>query len=266
MLYPLSYEGWSPARYRSHRRSCRTTAHPTRSSGCHGRSATLTGHDRAPCDHVPRRLPLGCRHRQLPDRGGSPRRWSRRQRVGRVLPHGGQGGQRPQRRRGLRPLPPARRRRRHDGRPRSAVLPLLDLVVEGHPRRPRRREPRGPRLLPPLGRAPARQRHHPVPDAVPLGPPPGTRGDRRVPQPRHRQLVRRLRRAHGARTRRPGPDVVDVQRALVLRLPRPRRRTPRARPDGPPRSRHRRPPSTARPRARAPGHAGRTQRPRSSAS
>ncbi len=40
------------------------------------------------------------------------------------------------------------------------------------------REPRGPRLLPPVGGAPARQRHHPVPDALPLGSPPGTRGDR----------------------------------------------------------------------------------------
>ena len=36
-----------------------------------------------------------------------------------------------------------------------------------------------------------------VPDAVPLGPAAGARGHRRLPQPRHRQLVRRLRRADG---------------------------------------------------------------------
>ena len=40
----------------------------------------------------------------------------------------------------------------------------------------------------------ARTRHRAVPHALPLGPPVGARGDRRIPQSRHGELVLRLRR------------------------------------------------------------------------
>ena len=167
---------------------------------------------------------MGGGHRRLPDRGRRQRRRPRPLRVGRLLAHPRQGRQRAHRRRRLRPLPPRRGRRGHDGRARSAVLPLLDLVVAGAARGPRQRQRRRDRLVLPARRSAARARHRAVSHTVPLGPPVGTRADRRLPQPRHRQVVLRLRRTDGERARRPGVDVGHVQRAVVLRLPRARRR------------------------------------------
>ena len=53
---------------------------------------------------------------------------------------------------------------------------------------------RGPRLLPPAGRRPARARHRADGDAVPLGPAAGAAGRRRLGEPRRRLPLRRLRR------------------------------------------------------------------------
>ena len=206
--------------------------------------------DRTTGDRVPRRLPVGCRDRQLPDRGRRQRGRASTERLGHVLAHRGQGGQRRDGRHRLRPLPSGRRGRRDDGRPRLADVSLLGVVVAGGARRPWHGQRGRHRLLPAARRSPAGPRHHAVPDALPLGSPPGARGARRLPEPGHRQLVRRLRRADGTRTRRPGADVVDVQRAVVLRLPRPRVGPSRAGTHRPGRGRHRRPSRVARPRPR----------------
>ena len=83
------------------------------------------------------------------------------------------------------------------------VLPLLDLVAARAARRRRAAQPGGRALLPPPGRGAARARHRAGGDALPLGPPAGAAGRRRLGQPRHRRALRRVRAAHGARARRP---------------------------------------------------------------
>ena len=94
--------------------------------------------------------------------------------------------------------------------------------------------------------------HRAVADALPLGPAAGARGRRRLDQPRHRLPVRRVRRLGARGARRPGADVDDAQRAVVLGVPRLHRGPPRAgSPGGRRRSRRRSPPAArARPRRR----------------
>ena len=79
--------------------------------------------------------------------------------------------------------------------------------------------PAGRALLPPPGRGAARARHRAGGDALPLGPPAGAAGRGRLGQPRHRRALRRVRAAHGARARRPGPDLDHPQRAVGGDLP-----------------------------------------------
>ena len=85
------------------------------------------------------------------------------------------------------------------------------------------------RLVPGAGRRAPRPRHRAGRHALPLGPPPGPRGRRRLARPRHRLPLRRLRRPRRRRPRRPGPAVGHGQRALVLGDARLRRRHPRPR-------------------------------------
>ena len=76
------------------------------------------------------------------------------ERVGHVLAHRGQGRQRRHGRRRLRPLPPRRRGRRDDGRPRPADVPLLDRRGRGScPTAAARSTATGIALLPPARRA-----------------------------------------------------------------------------------------------------------------
>ena len=70
-----------------------------------------------------------------------------------------------------------------------------------------RANPDGSGVLRPADRGAPGPRDHAQRDAVPLGPAPGAGGHRRVPQPGHGQLVRRLRRVDGPSLRRPSDDV-----------------------------------------------------------
>ena len=149
-------------------------------------------HDRV--DPVSRRLPLGLRHLRLPDRGLAARRRRRAEHLA-ALPHTpGLVARRRHRRRRLRSLPPLRRatsrscassacRRTASASSWSRVLPDGTGAVNEA----------GPRLLRPARRRAARGRHRADRDALPLGPAGRARRPRRLAQPRHRGLVRRLR-------------------------------------------------------------------------
>ena len=121
-----------------------------------------------------------------------------------------------------------------------------------------RRQPAGARLLPGAGGRAPDERHRADRHPVPLGPPPGPRGCRRLAGPRHRRPVRRLRRRCGRRPRRSGAAVDHDQRALVRGHAGLRRRHPRPRTHRAGRGRGRRPPPVAGARA---GH-GRATCPR----
>jgi hypothetical protein len=102
------------------------------------------------------------------------------------------------------------------GEPRR--LPLLDLLGAGPARGKGHPQRRGPRLLrPPRGR-PARARAQARRHALPLGASLAPRRSRRLAQPRHRGLVRRLHRGHHAPHRRPRLVGRADQRALVRGL------------------------------------------------
>ncbi len=159
----------------------------------------------------------------------------------------------------MRPLPADARRRGVDGRSRTRHLPLLGGVATGPPRRWRGQPGRSRLLLAPRRRT-AGARHQALGDAVPLGPAADPRGRRRLDEPRHRVSLRGVHE-HGPRgPRRPGADVDDVERAVVLGLPRLRRRRSRAGTNRAARCRRRRPPPAARPRSRHRGAAGRRRR------
>jgi len=131
-------------------------------------------------DPLSRRLPVGRRHVGLPDRGLAARRRRRPEQLASLRAHPRAHAQRRHWRRGVRPLPPLRRRRGADGGTRSGRLPLQHLV-EPHPaRRPRARESPRTRLLLAPGRPPARPRDPPAGHAVPLGSAGSARGPGRL--------------------------------------------------------------------------------------
>ncbi|CAA9396167.1 MAG: GH1 / GH5_19, partial [uncultured Quadrisphaera sp.] len=220
-------------------------------------------------DHLPARLPLGVRHRLVPDRGRRRRGRPHPLDLGRLQPHARQGARRRHRRRRRRPLPPLRRRRRADGPPGPAELPLLGRLAADHPAGDRRRarpgEPRGAGVLRPPRRRPARRGDRPRCHAVPLGPAAGPRGRRRVDRPAHRRALRRVRRRRRRAARRPPVDGDHPQRAVVLGVPRLRLRGARARAHRARRSAGRGAPPEPRPRPRrqrrARGRAGHRRRP-----
>ncbi len=80
----------------------------------------------------------------------------------------------------LRPLPPVRRGRRADGRPRRRRVPLLDLLAPRPARRHGPGQPGRAGLLRPAGRRAAGARRRAGGDAVPLGPAAGAAGPRRL--------------------------------------------------------------------------------------
>ncbi len=154
------------------------------------------------------------------------------------------------------------RRRGPHGRPRPRRVPVLGGLAPGDARRGRGRQPVRARLLPGARRRAARRRHRARRHPLPLGPPPGAGGRRRLARPRHRRAVRRLRRRRGRRPRRPGPPVDHRERALVRGHARLRRGRPRPRPHRPRRRGRRRPPPAAGPRPRRrrpPGHRDRSR-------
>ncbi len=123
-------------------------------------------------------------------------------------------------------------------------------------RGPRRRK--RPGLLPLARRRAAPRRHQARRHALPLGPAAGAGGRGRLARARDRRTVRGLRGHHGPRARRPGIDVDDAERALVLGLPRLRLRGPRPRPHRTGRRAAGRPPPQPRPR---PGDRGAAREP-----
>ena len=135
---------------------------------------------------------------------------------------------------------------------RRAELSLLDVVVEDPPRR-RAGQPGRTRLLLAAGRRTARPRHHAVADALPLGPAAGDRGRGRLAQPGHGVPLQRVRPGRPRSAGRPRAGLDHAERALVLGVPRLRRRRPRPRCAGSRRRPGRHAPSAARPRPRRPG-------------
>ena len=84
-------------------------------------------------------------------------------------------------------------------------------------------QPARARLLRPPRRRARRRRHPADGDAVPLGPAAVAGGPRRLDVARHRGAVRGPRDGGPRPPRRPGADVDDAQRAVVLLVPRLRR-------------------------------------------
>ena len=106
--------------------------------------------------------------------------------------------------------------------PRRRELSLLDRLAAGAAGGQRRGERRGPAVVPRPRRGFARARDRARRDALPLGPPAGAAGRRRLGRARHHRALRRVRgdRGRGARRRRRGVD--HAQRAQRRRLPGPR--------------------------------------------
>ena len=131
----------------------------------------------------------------------------------------------------VRLLPPLRSGHRAHAGARPRRLPLLHRLAARRAGRTRPRQRGRPRLLRPSGRRPARRRHPPVRLALPLGPPAGSRGRRRLALARDAGGVRRVRRGRGPTARRPGPELADAERAVLRLVARLRTRPPRSRQD-----------------------------------
>ncbi len=175
---------------------------------------------------VPGRLRLGLRRLRLPDRGSGGRGRPGTVDLGHLRPPAGRDRRRQHGRRRLRPLPPLPRGRAADGRPGGARVSLQRQLVARPAHGDRRRQPARPRLLRAPRRRPARRGRPAADQPVPLGPAAGAAGPRRLRQPAGRGLVHRLRRAARVEPGRPRQGLDDVQRAGLLRLPRPCRRHP----------------------------------------
>src|SRR5581483_6190790 len=182
--------------------------------------------------------------------------------LGHGLRHSRPGPPRRQRGRGRRPPPADGRRRRADGPARAGGLPLLRRLAPGPALGPGPGQRRRGRLLRPPRRRPAGGGHRAVRHALPLGPPPGPGGRRRLAGTGERRAVRGLRRPGRGRPRRPGPPLVHGQRAVVRGDVRLLLRRPRPRPGRPRRGGGRRPPPAPGPRAggRRPPGGGATRR------
>ena len=180
---------------------------------------------------APARLPVRHEHRQLPDRGRRRRGRPGPEHLGHLLRRARTRRRRQLRRGRVRPLPPRRRGRRADGAARHRRLPLLDRVAADPAHRSRTGQREGAGVLRPARRHPARPRPAADGHALPLGPPAGPRGRRRLAQPGDRGPVRRLRRDRGRQARRPGRALGAGQRAQRRLAPRLRHgaRTPPAR-------------------------------------
>ena len=252
---------------RSRRSSCscsccrRRVASSSRWLRRNRRIVDTLAHDERSCSGpLPQRLPVGRRHRQLPDRGGA-RRPAAATSVWDTFCHTRARCERRHRRRRLRPLRPGRRRRGDDGRPRPAGLPLLVRVAAGDARGPRHgRTPRASPSTTGWSTLLLDSDIEPVPDAVPLGPAAGARGQRRLPQPRHApSWFADYAAAHG----REFGDSVTSGRPSTSRGATPTSATRRRARAGPHATRRRRrggAPRTAGPRPRAPGDALRARR------
>ena len=224
-------------------------------AGAVGRTRTPR-HERAAHEHpVPRRLRLGHRHRELPDRGRRRRGRALSVDLGHVRAHPRQDPGRRHRRRRRRPLPPLRGGRPADGRPRRRLVPLLDRLAARAARRARGDQRGRHRLLRAAHRRAAGEGHHALGHALPLGPPAGAAGRRRLAGARHRGALRRLRRRGLRAPARPRHALDDAQRAVGLGLHRLRERAPRAGDPGRRGGAARGPPPDARPRARDDGDA-----------
>ena len=118
------------------------------------------------------------------------------------------------RRRRLRSLPPLQGGRRADEGARPQGLPPQRLLAARAARGDRRGQRQGAGLLRPPDRRAAGGRHHAVGDAVPLGSAARALPPRRLAEPRHRRLVRRLRdaRRQAARRSRPPLDARSTSR------------------------------------------------------
>ncbi len=191
------------------------------------------GHRRA---ELPAGVPVGLRHRGIPGRGCGRRGRAHPVDLGHLLAHPRQDRERGHRRRRRRPLPPVPRRRRAHGPARPHVLPVLGVLAADHPPghggRARTCEPGGRRVLLGAGRRADRRGHHAVGHAVPLGPPAGARGRRRLDLAAHGRALRRVRGDRGGGAGRPRAALHHAERAVVQRLPRLRQRRPRPGPHG----------------------------------
>ena len=98
------------------------------------------------------------------------------------------------------------------------------------PRAAARVNARRARLLRPLRRRAARERHRAVRHALPLGPAAGARGPRRLDGARDRRRVRRVRRGRRRAARRPRRALDHAERAVGDRVARLRPGPARARP------------------------------------
>ena len=117
----------------------------------------------------------------------------------------------------------------------SVAWPRVLPQGRGHGQQP------GPRLLRSPDRRAARQRHRALAVPVSLGSAAGVGRSRRMAEPRHRRLVRRLHRPGGAPLWRPGPALRHVQRTQCVHAVRlrhglecPRHRQPAEFPAGGP--------------------------------
>ena len=158
------------------------------------------------------------------------------------------------------PLPPVGVGPRPDRGPRAGRLPVLGGVAAHPADGLRGRQPGRGRLLPAAGRRAAGAGDPPCDHALPLGPPAGAAGRRRLGGARDGGPVRGVRGDHVRRAAGRRRDVADDQRAQDDRLRRPpvgraRARDQRRRP-----GRRRDPPPAARARPGGPGVPGERRR------
>jgi hypothetical protein len=205
---------------------------------------------------VPRGLRVGGGHLRLPGGGGGRRGRAGALDLGHLRRDAGAGGRGGHRGGGGRPLPPLPAGRGPHGRPRAGRLPVLGGLATGPARGAGAGQPRGPRLLPAAGRPPAGVRDRALDHPVPLGPPPGAAGRRRLGRPRGGRPLRRLRQRRLRGPVGPGGQLDDPERAVVRGLPGPRGRRPRPGRPGPGHRGAGRPPPAGRPRPGDQGDAG----------
>ncbi len=128
--------------------------------------------------------------------------------------HSGTHRGRRDRRRGLRSLPPLRAGRGAARRPGGERVPVQRVLEPRAPRGTRAGEHEGARLLRASRRHAPRGRHPALRHPLSLGSPRRSGRSRRMAQPRHRRVVRRLRAGDVPSAGGPRRDVGDPERAL----------------------------------------------------